>query len=82
MGALRGHQRPPLGEVTLALAPALVAHPPFFRGEVSLNSSLKHRTSWDDSSGTVARGKTGRKEPPSCFACRPLRFAVLCPVLQ
>lgn len=54
MGALRGHQRPPLGEVTLALAPALVAHPPFFRGEVSLNSSLKHRTSWDDSSGTVA----------------------------
>lgn len=32
MGALRGHQRPPLGEVTLALAPALVAHPPFFSG--------------------------------------------------
>lgn len=53
MSALRGHSRRPLGEATLALAPALAASPPVF-GEVSLKSSPEHWTSRDDSVETVA----------------------------
>lgn len=78
MGTLSGHSTSGRCLNTCPCSCPCCLSPFSFFGEVSLQSSLKHRTSWDDSTETVAL----KKVSPCCSPLVFLVLAVLFSVLQ